>query len=56
MCERILNLYDKQFQINKSTDRAKILQQSDSTSIIFTNYALKNNVYGFSNSFNISVS
>ena len=33
--------------VNKSTARAKILQQSDSTSIIFTNYALENNVYGF---------
>ena len=33
--------------VNKSTARAKCLQQSDSTSIIFTNYDLKNNVYGF---------
>ena len=30
----------------KSTAHAEILQQSDSTSIIFTNYALENNVYG----------
>ena len=34
------------FFANKSTAHAKILQQSDSSSIIFTNYALENNVYG----------
>ena len=30
----------------KNTAHAKLLQQSDSTNIIFTNYALENNVYG----------
>ena len=41
--------------VNKSTARAKILHQSDSTSIIFTSYALKI-MDMVLNSFNISVS
>ena len=31
----------------KKTVHANILQQSNSNSIILTNYTLKNNVYGF---------